>query len=155
MGPPFMKKLILELSDEVDVGYRDRYQGTPTHLAAKFDADKALSKLIDRGAEIDAVNEDGSTALHYTTKYGNEESLKILLENGANINVQNKYDETPLMWAAHRDHPKVVKILIASGADVLVQKQNGKRALHVAVGNSIDILKAQEEKMNEPKCQNM
>ncbi len=43
--------------------------------------------ILNEGVSVDALDEDGYSALHTACYYGNDEIIKLLLERGANINV--------------------------------------------------------------------
>lgn len=45
---------------------------------------------------LDAIAEDGNTALHYCSLYGNKQLAKFLVLKGPQITVVNKNFETPI-----------------------------------------------------------
>ena len=51
---------------------------------------EAINILLENGANVNAVDKDGETALSYAVEYGNFEIALILLENNANPNLSNK-----------------------------------------------------------------
>jgi len=52
--------------------------------------------LLDNGANIDAINYEGNTALHHAAMYDNMDVYELLLLRGANLMVLNKKGKTPL-----------------------------------------------------------
>ena len=52
-------------------------------------AEAAVTLLLDRGADINAVNEADFTALHGAAMRGLNEVIKILVDRGANINARD------------------------------------------------------------------
>ena len=52
--------------------------------------------LLDYGADVNAKNDNGETALDWTSVTGHIEPVKLLLEYGADVNVKNNYGSTPL-----------------------------------------------------------
>ncbi|MGL9682087.1 MAG: ankyrin repeat domain-containing protein [Wolbachia sp.] len=46
--------------------------------------------LIEAGVNMNAITEDGTTALHMATEGCNFEMIEYLVENGANINAKDK-----------------------------------------------------------------
>ncbi len=89
----------------------------PLHAAAlRNDAD-AVEQLLAAGADPNALNAAGATALHYGT--GSARIVKALLARGAKADVISKDDLTPLMTAVPRAESfAVVKLLVDAGADV-------------------------------------
>ena len=56
-----------------------------------------MKTLIERGALVNALDNNKSTPLHYAaSKNSNAGVLKILIDNGANINASNIDKSTPL-----------------------------------------------------------
>ena len=86
--------------------------------------------LIEKGADIDAKDNDGVTALMYVSRAGDLEIAKYLLENGADINAKDsKWGYTALIYAAEYVNLEIVQFLIESGADVNIKNNDGKTAL--------------------------
>ena len=63
---------------------------------------EAIKLTLDLGADIDAVNSNGETAMHSAAYKNRPEPIKLLAEKGASIEVwnrENKYGSTPLAIA--------------------------------------------------------
>lgn len=74
---------------------------TPLHLAAKSCSDAtAISALLDGGAELEAKDRRGRTALHYGAQNSRAAALSALVKAGANVNAEDRRGRTPLHWAA-------------------------------------------------------
>ena len=81
-----------------------------------FDAVKAL---IEAGADVNAKDDEGKTALIYAAIYNHTpEVAKALVEAGAEINAKDNEGRTALSWAACNHNPQVLKALVEAGADV-------------------------------------
>lgn len=55
-----------------------------------------VKKLIDLGANIDAVDTAGDSPLFEAAHEGSFETVRILIERGANINLMNRKNRTSL-----------------------------------------------------------
>ena len=77
-----------------------RYGEFPLHQAAYIGSTDMVLFLLSKGADVNAKNKIGSTALMYAALKGNTETVKVLLEQGANVNAKNNGDFTALMSAA-------------------------------------------------------
>jgi hypothetical protein len=74
-------------------GSRDdsgRPRGIPSPTAAG-----AVKLLVEAGADVNAANEAGFTALHGAAYRGWDDVIKFLVEHGANINAQDYKGRTP------------------------------------------------------------
>ncbi len=60
---------------------------------------EALQMAIELGADIQAANDLGNTALHAATMAGLNDVVQFLVDKGANVNAKNKRGETPLKLA--------------------------------------------------------
>ena len=80
--------------------------------------DSELSELIENGAHVDAVDEDGRTALTVAVAKNNADCVKALLVVGADVNAENKNGWTALMAAVAKSNVDCVKVLLEAGADV-------------------------------------
>ena len=111
---------------------------TPLMNLARYATAEDCKKLIDAGADINARNKDGSTALMLATCNGEdgETVCDLLLKAGAGINEKNNDGWTPLMWAARNSTLGVCKIMIGAGADIDARKKDGSTSLMLATYNS-------------------
>ena len=95
----------------------------------------AVQKLLDRGADVNAQDNDGDSAMHGAAQTGNVEILDMLLEKGGNAELKNKQGGTPLMWAAVFGNEAAARRLLASGANPRVKDAEGNTALDWAIRN--------------------
>lgn len=95
--------------------------------------DSELSELIENGAHVDAVDEDGRTALTVSVVKNNVDYVKLLLEAGADVNAKNKNGGTALMLATGLGYTDCARALLKAGADVNAKTKDGETALMLAV----------------------
>ena len=77
--------------------------------------------LLAIGANVNAVDEEGCTALHILALNHSKSDLgiaQLLVDSGAFIETKNRRNMTALQVAAEIGNDKVVKILVGLGADV-------------------------------------
>ena len=106
------------------------------------DHKEAVQKLLDRGADVNAQDYDGDTALHGAAQSGNVEIIDMLLAKGANLNTKNKVGGTPLMWAAVYGHEEAARRLLEHGANASLKDADGMTARDWAVMNGREKLVA-------------
>ena len=70
-----------------------------------------VSLLLDRGANINAVNLLKETPLHLAVWIGDVDVVSILVEAGANRRKRDTEDYTPFMLARDKGFSKIIKIL--------------------------------------------
>jgi len=49
-----------------------------------------VMELLDRGADVNYVNQDGMTALIKAIEYGDVETARVLIDHGADVNYSGK-----------------------------------------------------------------
>ena len=59
----------------------------------------AMLAALAAGAEVNAVNRAGDTAIHFAAMMGFDSVVQLLADKGANVNVKNKRGLTPLALA--------------------------------------------------------
>ncbi len=82
---------------------------------------RVVSLLLANGADINAKDKDGRTALWRAAYDQFAEGVKLLLQSGAYANARDNTGETPLIAACSRwsgTDPEVVSILLSHGADI-------------------------------------
>ena len=80
------------------------------------DADAARAAL-DGGADVDARQPDGATALHWAARLDRVDLAQVLLAAGADPTAANAFDVTPLSLAAVNGSAEMIAALLAAGAD--------------------------------------
>jgi cytohesin len=104
---------LLRHGAEGDIHARDDEGRTPFHYAAEYGHVAAMRILAERGADINAVDEEGNTALH------------LMMMNGK---------PAPDDWCV-----PALKTMFKLGVDTEVRLfEDGKTALHIAVLNQRD-----------------
>jgi ankyrin repeat protein len=93
-------------------------QLTPLMFAAWRQDARLAQLLIAHGAEVDATDMGGNTALMWSaySDYAEPETTRVLIDAGAKVRVWNNAHETPMVWARRRGDTAIVKLLLARGA---------------------------------------
>jgi ankyrin repeat protein len=86
-------------------------------LAAIRDGNhETVEELLDRGANVNARNEAGDTALMHAALNADQEMVQLLLRRGADVRARAVYDITALLRALH--DPSKVQLLLQNGARI-------------------------------------
>jgi uncharacterized protein len=81
--------------------------------AAQGRVDDVL-ELLDVGANVDASDAQGKTALIWASHRGHDVVVKVLLDAGADTDrAESQYGVTGLMLAAHHGHKHVVEVMLS------------------------------------------
>jgi len=83
----------------------------PLKVAAVRGDVRAIDILIQAGAEIDARNEDGYTALHHAVSQGHLPAVQRLVELGASLDAVTDDGFTPLQEAEIHKFDEIVAFL--------------------------------------------
>ncbi|HWN40445.1 MAG TPA: ankyrin repeat domain-containing protein [Gammaproteobacteria bacterium] len=109
-------------------------QGAPPLIEAAESGGRAdVSRLLDRGADVDTRAVDGTTALHWAVRADRLDNVRALLESGADASAADRYGVTPLYLAAENGNAAVIAALLDAGADVNGVAPIGETALMTAV----------------------
>lgn len=136
---------------------KDRIGRTPLLWAATNRNYDLAHTLLEKGANVSAVNNRGRTALHLTVdgssggsngdrsgdqtsvpKRPREEMLQLLLQHGADANAASDGGWRPLHNAAQKGVTSIVQVLLKAGADINATLSNGMTALHWAAFNGFE-----------------
>lgn len=100
--------------------------------AAEAGQQETVRALLRQGADPNAGQADGMTALHWAA-HGNDVALaKLLLEAGAQAGSSNRYGITPLFLACENGNAAMATLLLQSGADPNVTLRGGETVLMTA-----------------------
>ena len=77
----------------------------------------AVRALLQEGADVNAREGDGSTALHWASYHDNRELAARLIRAGAEVDAANDLGVTPLWAACENGSPAMAGILLGAGAD--------------------------------------
>jgi len=105
----------------------------------------ALKTIVRGGANVNAPQGDGMTALHWAAERGDAAAAALLLKAGADVRAVTRIGaHTPLHIAAKSGAAAVVRLLVDAKADVRVLTTTGAAPLHFAAasgsGDAVTIL---------------
>ncbi len=76
-----------------------------------------VKRLIEEGADVNARDRVGETALMGASWNGHTEVVKLLIEAEADINAQDNWGHTALKLASKEGHTEIVKLLREASAE--------------------------------------
>lgn len=112
---------------------------TPLMRASRLGPASIVSDLLAAGAQLEARNSDGNTALWLACVGEDLRIVDMLISAGINIDNVNDNDATCLMYAASTGKARVVEKLLSAGADISRETLDGFTATDVAA--TIDCLR--------------
>ena len=94
---------------------------------------QAVQAALDRGADVNARQTDGSTALHWAVRNDDVALTALLINHRADTEVANRTGATPLRLAAINGSAQVSAALLDAGVDVNARlTEHGDTALMFA-----------------------
>lgn len=134
--------LLLDMG--ADPNIRDKENRTPLILHRTKQANNPLLKLlIERGADVNAADNDGNSALSNAVRDGYIEVVHFLLEHGAKVHSSGRKSDIPLEYAIDRDRVELTRLLLDHGADpnACFGDYNRSALTIAAMGKHFDIAK--------------
>jgi len=118
---------MLRYGTDVEAKSTDHLNNTGLlHLAWLGDKE-GTQYYLDQGANVDARNDNGETALTESSRHGDAEIVEMLLKHGANTEIAANNDWTPLLQAIRDGRESIVPLLL---------QYNAKKRAKLASGNS-------------------
>jgi ankyrin repeat protein len=129
--------------------------GNATLADAAEQRNQALVReLLAQGADVNAAQADGMTALHWAVYNNDAETAGLLVRSRVNVNATNRYGVPPLSLACTNGNATLVRLLLDAGADANASLPGGETMLMTAarVGN-LEAVKALLARGANPNAQ--
>ncbi len=119
------------LREGADINARELGDGaTPLIVATQREHVPVVRLLLSRGANVNAHDDRGQTALMYVS---NDDIARLLIQRGADINAKGDDGAAMLMRAAGEGRVEVVRVLLSRGAAVDATDARGWTPLMAAI----------------------
>ena len=107
------------------------------HCAAHNGHKEIVELLLKKGANVNAVDQNGCTPLHCAAHNGHKEIVELLLDTGANVDAVSQAESTALHHAVSAENCQVeiVKAIIEKEAAVDIADKYGRTPLCWAIRN--------------------
>jgi ankyrin repeat protein/truncated hemoglobin YjbI len=126
-------KVLLDYGASLDD--RGRYGLTALHYAVRGGKLPLIKLLLERGAQVNALDEDGLTPLLHLSRTRSKADpipvMKLLVAGGANVDARDENQGTLLMYFARQGKAEPVQWLLAHGADRNARNKSGKTAAEI------------------------
>jgi hypothetical protein len=120
------------------------------HAARQGDI-KTMDYLLKEGADVNAKNQNGATALFAAALNGQTEAVKFLLSKGADINARDVHDYTVLIHVSASGNVEMVKLLVAQGADLKARNDLDLTALGSSDSANCDRMRGSDPTLGRSK----
>eukprot|EP00878_Enallax_costatus_P010983 GHUV01011471.1.p1 GENE.GHUV01011471.1~~GHUV01011471.1.p1 ORF type:complete len:492 (+),score=180.30 GHUV01011471.1:349-1824(+) len=120
-------------------------RGRPLMHAANNGHTAAVKAMIECGADTEATDDNGYTALMVAVFSDRSSAAEVLVDGGASVDAQDRAGRTALSYAAMYGSTDCIYLLAARGADVAHVDHDGNTPLELAEGSgrqsAVDALK--------------
>jgi ankyrin repeat protein len=94
--------------------------------------EEVAERLLERGAQVDARDEYGFTALNMAISVRRADLVQLLLDNHADPNATNELKMPPLSWALMMKQTPIAILLLKAGADPNARDKDGMPPIYLA-----------------------
>ena len=128
------------------INQRNKGGATSLHIACREGNFEIAKTLIDNGANVNIIDNEGWTPLMRASLSGNKEIVEILLKNGAKASLLNSLNESALIHATTSKCTKCIEQIIENGdliknMEILVLKSQ--------IADAFLIARSQESKASQ------
>lgn len=122
----------LEGTSRIEIGV------TALIAAARGGHVPVVKLLLQYGANIQAKESHGRSALHWAVMAGKQDAVAVLIQEHTrlriSVDIRDNSGQPPLHWAARYGYEPIAEALIQNGAGVKKRCQNGNTSLTLASG---------------------
>lgn len=129
-------------SYRADLTQKDMFGDTILHTATMMNVEpKIIELLINKGADVNARNKEGSTPLSIAVQKNDIPTVRLLTSKGADIHTQDTNGYSPLMIALAGSQEMMEAMINSNNA--ISQDSEGNTPLHIALINDAPLEKVQ------------
>ena len=127
----------------------------PSAMSSDFESEQSIrdaaldgqlelvKQLIKKKVNLNAIDQDGRTALMLAGYNGHTEIVRLLLDGGARVNIRDGSGRTALLFASTGPFPKTVELLLERKADpnIVDNQERFSALMHAAAEGHIEVVK--------------
>jgi len=110
-GQPDAARLLMSHGANVNTASRNTMKVAPIHAAVAGKNAEVIDLILSSGADVNAKQQQGWTAIHSAAMHGDLALLEKLLARGADATVKSDDGKTPLDLARENSQPNVMTVL--------------------------------------------
>ena len=116
--------------EEIELGGEERVTVNEQFISSAEAGDTVqVLQLLQDGADINATDKLGRTAVLAATYQNEVETVKALIQEGANINIQDNQLDNVILNSGASGNLEIVRLAIEAGADMTITNRFGGTAL--------------------------
>jgi len=132
---PLLKKLDEDLKSKTLINVCEGGWGEDS-------VDESVKALAEEGCNLEAVDDQGWTALMFASQNGHDKVVNALIYAKCNLDSTNAYGRNALMYASERGYSNVVKYLVTAKCELNAQHVYDKTALmYAAEGGHVKVVR--------------
>lgn len=149
-----MVRLLLDKTGK-RVNSRDITGHTALTLACRHGYFGVVKQLVDKGADIEVIDEFNRTPLSWAALNGHVSVVELLLVRNATVDRADMLNHTALLWAMETREREIVKLLLQKSTSPHDQASTGQTLIWAAKEQDIELVQLLLEKMAPINAQDM
>lgn len=126
-------RVLSQFGAEDDISFKQAETGsTPLHVACISGHEEVTRLLLERHAELDALDSAGRTPLYIASMGGHLALMRDLLARGALVAPRTVEGHSALFVAAWRGHGEATRLLLDAGADLFARDATNRACWEAA-----------------------
>jgi ankyrin repeat protein len=130
MDELFKNESIVKILIDKDVCIENPFNQKLIHWICQYSTPEMIKYIIDKGVDLECVNNDGWKPIHFICQYSTPEMIQYIIDKGVDLECRDIIGWRPIHLICRKSTPEMIKYIIDKGVDLECQTNNGWKPIH-------------------------